>query len=221
MAQNRGTLRDTVRMLLGETTALFWTDATLNQWIEDSLLDITLKTKCNRSIGYITTVASTMEYTISSYVTDMLDVIGPVRIYDGTNSQWRQKMRGTSQDEMNMDYPGWERTTITGEPTLYWYDVELDKFWIFQPPASRYAGASYLKIPYASKPAVTSSDNASPDVPEVLYPAIIEFVVSRGNYSRGYHDIGKDHMGEYNKAIGTYIALGKPNVDQDVVMRVK
>ena len=99
-----------MRLLLGGTTANFWTDPMLDQWIEDGLLDISLKTKCNKSTGYITTVASTIEYTISASITDMIDIVGPVRIYDGTNSKWREKMTSTSQDDMDADYPGWEST---------------------------------------------------------------------------------------------------------------
>lgn len=220
MAQNRGTLRTTMRYLLGETTAKFWTDILLNQWIEDALLDISLKTKCNRSTGYITTVASTIEYTISTYITDFMDIVGPVRIYDGTDSVWKQKMTGTSQDRMDIDYPGWEQAMATGEPTMYWYDAELDKIWIFMDPSSRFAGTNYLKIPYASKPAVTASDDAEPDVPETLYQAIIEFVTSRGYFSRGKHDIGQFHMGEYAKALSTYNSMGKSKEDQDVTMKV-
>ncbi len=219
MSQERSRLIDTIRMLLGETTARFWTNDMLNQWIEDSLLDICLKTKCNRSTGLITTVASTRSYTISTYMTDFLDIVGPVRIYDGTNSKWKQKMTGTSQDEMDRNYTGWESATATGEPRMYWYDARLDTIWIYQLPSSQYAGTDYLKVPYATKPTATSNDDSEPDVPETLYIAITEFVVARGFYSRGYHDIGKEHMGEYGKAIATYNALGHPDVDSDVVMQ--
>jgi hypothetical protein len=220
MAQNRGTLRSTIRLLLGETTAQFWTNTILNQWIEDAMLDICLKTKCNKNTGYITTVESTKEYTLSTYITDFLDVAGPVRIYDGDNSMWRQKMRGTSQDEMDLEYTGWERTdTSDGEPILYWYDKELDKFWIYPGPSDRYSGSDYLKVPYARKPAATATDSSEPDVPETLYQGIIEYTVARGNESRGYSDIAGIHWTNYGKAIQSYISLAKPNVDQEVVMK--
>ncbi|KKL73086.1 hypothetical protein LCGC14_2078440, partial [marine sediment metagenome] len=98
--------------------------------------------------------------------------------------------------------------------------IELDKLWIFQDPSSRYAGTSYLKIPYAAKPVVTSDDSSEPDVPETLYQAIVEFVVTRGHFSRGHHDIGQLHDGLYGKALTTYNAMGKTNEDQDVVMKV-
>ncbi|KKL66602.1 hypothetical protein LCGC14_2143300, partial [marine sediment metagenome] len=119
MSQDRGTLRTTIRRILGETSGLFWQDPILNQWIEDSLLNIALKTKCNRTRGLITTVASTMEYAISSHITDMIDIVGPVRIYDGTNSNWRKEMEGMTRDRMDTEFPGWEQVTTTGEPTMY------------------------------------------------------------------------------------------------------
>jgi hypothetical protein len=219
MAQNRGTLRGTIRLLLGETTASFWSDAILNQWMDDGMLDICLKTKCNKAYGYITVVEDIIEYTLSDYITDFLDVSGPVRIYDGTNLEWRKKMRGTSQDEMDLIYPGWEKSEQNGEPTLYWFDQELDRWWVFQPPSAQYSGTEYLKIPYSRKPAATATDSSEPDVPSTLYQAIIEYVLARGNESRGYSDIAGAHWGSYGKAIQAYISLGKPNVDQDVVMK--
>lgn len=219
MAQNRSTLRATIRQILGEVTPLFWSNDLLNQWVEDSMLDITLKTKCNRKTGYITTVVDIAEYTISDHISDFLVVNGPVRIYDADNSEWRQKMRGTSQDEMDLMYPGWEKDTGSGEPTLYWYDQELDLFWIYQRPSTRYAGSDYLKIRYASKPAATANDNASPDVPDTLYTAITEFVVARGNESRGYHDIAITHWNAYSNAIKSYNSVAKVKPDQDVVMK--
>ena len=217
--QNRESLRNTIRMLLGETSAVFWTDAMLNQWLEDGQLDIVYRTKSKRRTGYITTVADTMEYTLSTYMTDILDIGGPVRVYDGTNSKWCDSMDGMTRERMEDEYPNWESTDTSGEPTMYWYDVELNKFWVYQPPSSQYAGTNYLKVPYIAKPTVMSSDTTSPDIPEVLYPALQEWVVSKGRESRGYSDMAAQSMGNYMALVQSYNSIGKPKEDIDIIMK--
>lgn len=41
----RSEIRSRIRKKLGETTALFWTDAELNSWMEDAQKDIVWKAK--------------------------------------------------------------------------------------------------------------------------------------------------------------------------------
>lgn len=219
MAQNRGSLRATIRQLLGETTQTFWLDTMINQWIEDAQLDIVYRTKCKRRTGFITPVAGVIEYVISAYISDILDIGGPLRIYDTTNAQWREKMEGVTQDYMDCEYNGWESVTVTGEPTMYWYDIEQDRIWIYEPPSAQYASSNGLKVPYIVKPTAIANDNLSPDIPEVLFPAIIEFCLARGMDSRGYSDIAAQKLQAYYGLIQSYNSLGKPREDVDIVMK--
>ena len=60
----RQNLRDLIRKRLGETTAAFWTDVELNQYINNAGHDIAYNTKCIKTDGYMDTDGSGL-YTLS------------------------------------------------------------------------------------------------------------------------------------------------------------
>lgn len=59
---NRGEMRTEVRYLLNESTAAFWTDTEIDNWLDQGQRDIAVKALCIESTGSITTAAGTREY---------------------------------------------------------------------------------------------------------------------------------------------------------------
>lgn len=56
-------IKQQVRTLLNETTAAYWTDEEITNWIKEAVIDITTKTMCYEQITQITLVTNTMTYT--------------------------------------------------------------------------------------------------------------------------------------------------------------
>lgn len=52
-----------IRAILNEPAAVFWSDAELENWIEQATIDISSKTLCIEASGSITLVLSQLEYT--------------------------------------------------------------------------------------------------------------------------------------------------------------
>lgn len=103
----RSVLRSTVRMKLGEATATFWTDAMLNQWMDDGQKDIVQKAKLKRTRGTFDTLPNTARYTLTSIFPNFMRVVdGGVWIYDDDSEKWF-KVNYATKEEMNRMYQDW------------------------------------------------------------------------------------------------------------------
>ena len=102
----RSVIRTTVRQLLGEATATFWTDALLNQWMEDAQKDIVWKAKLKRTRGTFTT-APKSRYTISDILPKCLRIMHDgVWIYDSGQTKWF-KLKYQTKEYMDQMSPDW------------------------------------------------------------------------------------------------------------------
>ena len=211
----RSVLRATIRKKLGETTAVYWQDSDLNQWIEDAQLDVVWQTRCKRQRTLATSVADTVRYTLTSLISNPLKVLS-VRLYDSTSEKWRRLTQRTF-DYLDKNYPEWE-SADPGQPIEYAYDVELNEFVLYPKADTAYVGTDYLEIYNVSKPTAIASDNASPDLPEVVHKAVIDYVVATGLESRGYQDIANVHWGFYSGRLANYMTKRDEQEDGEVVM---
>ena len=213
----RSTLRDTVRQLLGETTAVFWTDAMLNQWMEDGQLDIVWRARCNRTRDLVDTTASTLRYTLSSLVTNILKIVDSgVRIYNSDTEDWT-KLEQRSKEWLDQNYSGWE-TADAGIPQNYVYDVELDELILYPIADTECVGTDYLEINSLIKPTVMTADANSPDLPSVLHVAVIDYVVATALSSRGYQDIADRYWAQYYAKIKSYMIERKVEEDPEEII---
>lgn len=215
----RTTLRSTVRQLLGETTAVFWTDALLNQWMEDAQLDLVWRTRCNRSRELVDTVASTVRYTLSTLVTNILRIVdGGVRVYNSDADNW-EKLEQKTKEWLDQNYSGWE-TADAGIPFCYVYNIELDEFILYPKADTECVGTDYLEINSLTKPTAMTDDANSPDIPTVLHPAVVDYVVATGLSSRGYQDIADRYWQQYYAKIKSYlIERDIQEDDTEIIMR--
>lgn len=213
---NRIQLKIAIRKKLGETTAVFWSEDDLEQWIEDAQLDIVWEARCNRQRSLATSVASTVRYTLTALVANVLR-INKVCIYNSTTSQWL-KLIQKDQDFLDENYPGWE-STDAGTPMYYVYDTDVNEFIIWPKANTAHVGTNYLEIYNATRPTAIATDADSSDLPDVLHKAVVEYVVAEGLESRGYQDIAEVHWNRYYGRIESYLTGKDFEEDGKVVMR--
>jgi len=224
---DRTTIKATARHKLGETTQVFFTDTLLNNWCEDAQLDLVWKTKCKRTRAKFTTTALTessdatqdiVRYTLTSAFPGCLSILdGGLRIYSLADNQWR-KLVYISKDDLDEEYPNWEKQ-VAGTPIRYWWDRELNELLVFPSADSNHVGTNYAEGTYLERPDAIGSDSASPDIPEQLHPAVIDYCVFTGLESRGYQDIANTHRQFYNMKIRSYQTERERKEDEEIIMR--
>ena len=211
-------LRTTVRSILQENTTGYWTDAILNQWMEDGQLDIVWKTNCKRTRGLFTTVASTRRYTLTTLFTDFLKILkGGISIYDSTNDRWILLEQYT-KERLETEYPSWQ-TEDAGEPILYEYDAEVGELVIYPMCDTQYVEEDYGECYYVSKPTAMTGDGSSPDIPVVLHRCLVNYVVATGLESRGYQDIANTQWAQYAGKLSDYTSERKIEEDGEIMQR--
>lgn len=211
----RTVIRTTCRNKLGESTAVFWSDALINQFIEDAQLNLVWKCKLNRTRSTATSVANTVRYTLSNLITNCLRIY-IVRIYNSSTTDWR-KLTFKTQDWLDRNYPTWN-TQDANTPLYYVYDVNLDEFIMFPSADSDHVGTDYIEFYASIKPTAISADTGSPDLPDQLHPAIIDYVVATGLESRGYADIARNEWQKYYSKIKDYQIEEKREDDEELIM---
>jgi len=152
----RQEIRTLSRKMLGETTAAFWTDSQLNEWIDDAGNDIAFLTKCLRTNSTITITGGTGEYTISSAIaTNVLSIIDVW--YRVGGATWT-KMDLMAREELDTRYPTW-RSVAAGVPSISYYDIEEDVIGFYvSPQAINYTSDTIAFV--ASTDTITDSASA-------------------------------------------------------------
>lgn len=200
---------------MGETSNVFFTDTLLNLYCENAQLDIVWKCKLNRARSTATSVADTVRYTLSDLITSCLRIY-IVRIYNSSTEKWR-KLTLKTQDYLDREYPQWN-TADTSTPMYYVYDVNLDEFILYPSADSDHVGTDYIEFYASTKPTAISADSGSPDLPEQLHPAVIDYVVATGLESRGYADIARNEWQKYYSKIKDYQIEEKREDDEELIM---
>lgn len=198
----RGEIRTLARKRLGETTAAFWSDTELNDWIDDAGHDIAFKSKCIRTNGNITTVADTMEYTISDSFASFIAVL---EVYMYQDAATWVRISQIDRNRLSSRHPGW-KSAPNGVPDEYYWDREEDVIGIYPKPNSTNAGTDYLEVYYAYDYTDITGDAVTPaNIPILLQKSMADFVVARGYESRGWGDKANDAWSKYNNTIRQYL----------------
>ena len=100
----------------------------------------------------------------------------------------------------------------------YVYDKQINEFIIFPKCPTDYVGTGYLEVYNSPKPNPLTDDNQSPDIPEELHPAVIEYVVATGLEGRGYQDIADNHWTKYMGKLNSWIAQSQQEDDEEITM---
>lgn len=215
----RTRIRNLIRKKLMETTASFWTDVELNDWINDAGHDVAFKTKCIQTDGKFAAAESTSEYVLTDYFSGLISV---TRAYFYQNGATWTELDPTSIDKLNKLHPGWKNAD-DGVPSEYYFDFERSKtLGLYVSPNSTNAGSEYIELYYGNDYTDISSDDDSPDsIPELLQQGMVEYVVATGLETRGYRDKANDAWMKYEARLRTYHAAkdGIIHEDDDVIMK--
>lgn len=100
----KATIHAKARALLNELIAGFWTDAQINEWIDDAALDISSKTYCYETMDLITLATSTQLYDLA---TNCLKILGLVYSNKGL-------------DRITPWMEGKQTAIVSGEPEYFY-----------------------------------------------------------------------------------------------------
>lgn len=159
-----------MRKALGETTAAFWADTELNEYIQLGCSDVAWRTKCLRpQPGGFTTIGSiscdpnfvgtnSNEYQLSTYFPNYYSI---TEVYFNVDGQRWRRMEPTSREELDAEFPGWQSVlgytsapdplqggritynvgSITSIPLRYYWSREEDIIGIYPPPNAAQSSA--------------------------------------------------------------------------------
>lgn len=213
-------IRNRIRKKLGETTAIFWTDAELDGWMEDAQKDIVWKAKLKRTRGTFTTVAATPRYTITAIFPNFMRVCdGGVSIYNSSTTDWT-KLTYETKDTMDTLYGDWVNAEAA-EPIVYMEDLDENIIELWPTPQTVNVGTNYCRVYYCSIPTAMTVDANSPDldVQGILHHAVVDYVVATGFESRGYWDIANDCWAKYYDKIKSYMIEKNTKEDEEIVLK--
>jgi hypothetical protein len=208
---NRLQLRTLIRKNLGETTASFWTDAELNQWIADGGKDVAKKTHCVRTNLSFTPVIGTGEYVLNTQLA--VTVFKVFEVYYNNGTTWTY-LDETTRTELNNESDGW-MSAANGTPTKYYFNEQEGILGLYVAPDT--ATTSGVKCYISKDHTPVSADGTSyTDIPEELQLAMADYVVAYGYQQRGWGDKSNDAWSKYFKRIKDFNALKE---DPPLVMR--
>jgi hypothetical protein len=195
-------LRNLIRKNLGETTASFWSDAELNQWLDNAGRDVAKKTHCIRTNGSFTPTIGTGEYNLNSKLSYTAFKVFEVYYNDGIT--WLN-LDETTRTELNEDSSGW-MSADSGTPTKYYFNEQEGILGLYVAPSA--ATTNGVKC-YVSKDhtPVTADGTSYTDIPEELQLAMADYVVAYGYQQRGWGDKSNDAWSKYFKRIKDFNAL--------------
>lgn len=209
-------IRGLIRRRLGETTAAFWTDTELNDWINFGCKDIAFRAKCIRSETTFNSVLDTLEYTLSSVIPNVVSIN---EIYFKQSGSTWVKLDPTNRTDLDFEDNGW-RSASSSTPNKYFYDREENIFGLYPPANSDNTGVNYVKVFYTKTHTDLTDDNSTPQVPEALQNAIVDYVVALGYEQRGWGDKSNDAWTKYFSRIKDYeIERQREKEDEDIIMK--
>jgi hypothetical protein len=213
---DRQDIRDLSRKRLGETTASFWSDVELNNWINYACKDIAFRTKCLRDNDYLTSVESTKEYSLSTNFPTLLSID---EVYFKQDGDTWQKLEPTSRTRLDKEEPGW-LSTDDGMPTKYYWDKEEDILGLHNTPDSDNAGTDYVRVYFTETHTDMTDDDDEPTIPSDLQLAIIDWVVATGLETRGHGDKANDAWQKYFSKLHDYqVERNRQREDDDIIMK--
>jgi hypothetical protein len=118
MGLTKSMVRDRARVLLNELVEGFWLNSQLEDWVDDSAIDISTKTHCYEVSGAVTLLTGVQTYSIT---VDYLKIIGVIYNNKGLK-------KATPQME------GLQTAVVTGPPE-YFFDI-TDKLGFFPIPTA-------------------------------------------------------------------------------------
>jgi hypothetical protein len=168
--RNRSSLRTEVYTRLAESGTGFYTDAQINQWLNDGVRDLSVTVEPLETSATVTTVTGTREYRLP---TDYLS-IKAVQFLDAADAWYN--LTETTWQKLFRDEPDWQNETSAQPTQWYWRQNVVG---VRPAPSADYSGADSLRILYTYIPAAMDSDSSTTGLDEWLDDAVILYGVYR------------------------------------------
>jgi hypothetical protein len=204
-------LRTLARKRLGETTASFWPDSELNDWLNDAGDDVAEKTKCLKSTENMTTIEDQAEYVPSTEFPGYLSIDEIYLYRDG--KKW-ERLEKKDRKRLTLENPAW-KSVDASTPQYYYWDEELDVLGFYPKPNEDNAGTDYVEAYLSIGFTAMTQDTETPVITSKnLRLAMVDYVVATGYESRGWGDKANDAWGKYFKRVHNYL-VGRDTEEND------
>ena len=184
-----------VRSLLNESTASFWGDDELLQWINDGIIDIAAKTWCLGDQETVNLVNATLGYALSSDYISIVNVL-----YNLSAASVKSLLRGHPAMIGHVPDPG--------EP-VYWYEFD-GKICVF--PIQADATNMSLTVDLVPVPTVLVTGAGNVPIPFWFEDSLVLYVLAKGLYKDNETITAAETYVAYERSLARYITelLEKP-----------
>jgi len=132
----RSEIRSRIREMLNEVSPGFYTNTTINDWIDDGCRDVSLRTLCNQGFTSIATVTDSAEYTWPTALgTTAILTLGIIALINSSGKSLNyvvpEEFGNIYAEAPDYKWTSWQRNVyLTPVPTavntldvLFWYQV--------------------------------------------------------------------------------------------------
>lgn len=195
---DREDLRNEVRARLGETGTGFYSDANINQWLNDGVdyISMAVEPIITTMTVDVTATTGSAPWTGQSEFLLPDSLISIKQVYfKNSNGKWAPLQETTLQDlfDFNID---WESSEADPPRQYYWIQDTIGLY----PKASTTRSAA-LKVLHTCRPSEMASDSATTGLPSWLDRAVAQYAVWRCRLKDKDMQRAAEAMGEVQAAI--------------------
>ena len=214
---NLGVLQALIYKKLGDTTGSFWIPSEIVAYINEGIQDIAFRTKSIKTDSTFSAFAGIPNYNLQASFPLCL-AITEVYYYNIQTLKW-VKLHSTTRTELDETQPGW-LSVPTSLPTRYWYDRELNEFYLYPNPDASYVSPNQVWGYYSIQSTDLSAPTDIPQIPQPIHLAIIDYATAVGSETRGWMDKAQVNWTSYYKRLADYeIERGRETEDNDTFMK--
>lgn len=167
-----------VRALIGESSAAFWSDEDLNNWVIEGSVDIRTKTLCQEHKNTIALVANQLEYTDFESAPTTNGIAQVIKVYSVIYDAGSNVYRGLNKIHPKQINHLGEATP--GPPYYYWHFA--GKIGLFPVPTATEAALTNPIIVYCSIMYIPTAADAIVDIPDFYQPFAVTYAAAMARF---------------------------------------
>jgi len=195
------TIIDRVRYDLNETTASFWSDTELRQWINEAIWEINSKTRCLERSTFTQALAEDdYDYSITGDWLSIETIIHDSGVTTGdTDTNEASRRLHTLK---RIDIRDYGHTRETGRPKQY--AIWNDTLYVWPIPDSDQSGTTLILFAVNLPTSITSGSSAT-ETPAYFDHAIVNYTKAKAYFKDKRDAKGNYYMALFEKALREYV----------------